>query len=165
MKELLKKIRQLIFTVPVSFTVQECGKELKINGYSRVNKNTYLGKNVNLNGLIIEGKGKVEIGDNFHSGRECLFITQNHNYDNGTAIPYGDNYILKKIKIEDNVWLGSRVIVLGGVNIGEGAIIQAGSCVVSDIPKYAIAGGHPAEVFKQRNVEHYTRLKSKGKFH
>lgn len=36
----------------------------------------------------------------------------------------------------------------GGVTIGEGAIIQAGSVVVSDIPKYAIAGGSPAKVFK-----------------
>lgn len=53
----------------------------------------------------------------------------------------------------------------GGVLIGEGAIIQAGSVVVSDIPACAIAGGHPAKVFKFRDKEHYYRLKEEGKFH
>jgi len=67
--------------------------------------------------------------------------------------------------IEDNVWLGHRVIILGGVTIGEGAIIQAGSVVVKDIPKYAIAGGHPAKVFKYRDIKHYNRLKKEKKFH
>jgi len=92
-------------------------------------------------------------------------ITHIHNYDNGKAIPYDDTYIYKDITIEDNVWLGDRVIILGGVKIGEGAIIQAGSVVVSDVPKYAIAGGHPAKVFKYRDIEHYEKLKTEKRFH
>lgn len=91
-------------------------------------------------------------------------ITQDHNYDKGEAVPYDQTYIYKDICVEDNVWIGERVIVLGGVTIGEGAIIQAGSVVVKNIPKYAIAGGHPAAVFKYRDVEHYERLKAQGKF-
>ena len=67
--------------------------------------------------------------------------------------------------IEDNVWLGNRVTILPGVTIGEGAIIQAGSTVVRDIEKYAIAGGHPAKVFKYRDIDHYEKLKNEGKFH
>jgi acetyltransferase-like isoleucine patch superfamily enzyme len=94
-----------------------------------------------------------------------MMITQNHNYDHGTMIPYDDTYIFKDIHIEDNVWLGNRVIILGGVTIGEGAIIQAGSVVVKNIPKYAIAGGHPATVFKYRDIKHYEKLKSAKKFH
>lgn len=94
-----------------------------------------------------------------------MMITQIHNYDNGKKIPYDDTYIYKDIIIEDNVWLGSRVIILGGVTIGEGSIIQAGSVVVKDIPKYAIAGGHPAKVFKYRDIEHYEKLKMGNKFH
>ena len=57
--------------------------------------------------------------------------------------------------IEDNVWIGSRIIILGGVTLGEGCVIQEGSVMVNSIPKYAIAGGHPAKVFKYRNKEHY----------
>jgi acetyltransferase-like isoleucine patch superfamily enzyme len=128
-------------------------------------RNTNLGKNTNFNGLTIIGEGHVSIGDNFHSGSECLILTDIHDYDNGEAIPYGTTYIVKDVKIADNVWIGSRVTILGGVQIGEGAIIQAGAVVVSDIPKYGIAGGSPARVFKQRNAEHYERLKAERKFH
>jgi len=139
---------------------------LKVNKFSRVTNNTFLGKNVNFNGIKIKGNGKVIIGDNFHSGEDCLMITSFHKYDGGDSIPYDSKEdIDKDIIIEDNVWLGDRVIVLGGVRIGEGAIIQAGSVVVKDIPKYAIAGGHPAKVFKQRDIEHYEKLKKEGKFH
>ena len=49
------------------------------------------------------------------------------------------------------------------INIGEGAIIQAGSVVVKEVPKYAIAGGHPTEVFKRCGT--YEKLKKEGKFH
>ena len=51
------------------------------------------------------------------------------------------------------------------MTIGEGAIVQAGSVVCKDIPKYGIAGGHPAVVFKYRNIDHYLELKRNEKFH
>ena len=41
----------------------------------------------------------------------------------------------------------------------------SGSVVVNNIPKYGIAGGHPAKVFKYRDKEHYEKLKNQGKFH
>ena len=53
---------------------------------------------------------------------------------------------------------------LQGVKIGEGAIIQAGSVVVSDIATCSIAGGHPAKVFKKRNEERYYELKQEESF-
>ena len=160
-----RRCRQLYYTPRIRRKAGSCGKALSVNGKSRVTKNTHLGNNVNFNGMEIVGRGKVVIGDNFHSGPGCLMLSQIHNYDEATAIPYDKTVIPKDITIEDNVWLGNRVIVLGGTRIGEGAIIQAGSCVVSDIPKYAIAGGHPAKVFKHRNIEHYEKLKKEGKFH
>lgn len=135
-----------------------------VNGPSGVTKNVHLGHNVNFNGMVIGGGGSVTIGDNFHSGVECRMITQIHDYDHGDTIPYGKNYIFKDIVIEDNVWLGDRVMVLGGVTIGEGAIIQAGSVVVSNIAKYAIAGGHPAKQFRTRDIDHYEKLKAEGRF-
>ena len=131
-----------------------------INYKSSFNGNTYLGNNCHFNGMQISGGGRVTIGDNFHSGSSCMMIAQNHNITGG-ALPYDNTYILKDIEIGDNVWLGNRVIILGGVKIGEGAIIQAGSVVVSDIP---IAGGHPAVVFSHRDSEHYFRLKNEEKF-
>lgn len=141
------------------------GDNFKVNGESYVTPNTTLGNNVNFNGMKIQGSGNVIIGDNFHSGIECMIITSIHNYDIGDAIPYDDTIISKDVIIEDNVWLGNRVTILPGVRLGEGSIIQAGSVVVKDVPKYAIAGGHPAEVFKSRDIEHYESLKKQKKFH
>ena len=61
--------------------------------------------------------------------------------------------------------LGDITLVNIGVTIGDGAIIQAGSVVCKDIPPYAIAGGHPAEAFKYRNIERYEKLKKEKKYH
>lgn len=55
-------------------------------------------------------------------------------------------------------------MILGGVTIGEGAVIQAGSVVCRNVPPLAIAGGHPATPFKFRDPEKYDRLKAEGKF-
>jgi len=110
------------------------------------------------------GGGKVTIGDNFHSGFDILVMTEFHDYDSGETIPYGKGSIRKDIIIEDNVWIGSNVTVLGGVTIGEGAIIQAGSVVAKDVPKYAIAGGHPAVQFAQRDIQNYEKLKKERRF-
>lgn len=133
--------------------------------YSKFTKNTFLGVNCNFNGMSVRGKGLVTIGDNFHSGKHCLIINSYHKYDNGDAIPYDTKLTIDKdVVIGDNVWLGDRVIILGGVSIEEGVIVQAGSVVVHSLPKYSIAGGNPAKVFKHRNIESYSKLRDKGKF-
>lgn len=141
------------------------GEGVKVNHFSRFTRKTVIGDYSNFNGICITGNGNVKIGRYFHSGEECLFITSNHNYDYGNAIPYDNTYVDKDIIIDDFAWIGTRVTVLGGVHIGRGAIIQAGSVVVEDIPDYAIAGGAPAKVFKYRNKEHFDDLLDKEKFH
>lgn len=160
-----RRLRKLFYTERVKRQCQSYKEPLRVNGHSRVNDKTVLGKNVNFNGMHIKGDGQVNIGDNFHSGPECEIITSFHRYEDAEAIPYDSRNIDKNVVIEDNVWLGDRVIILGGVTLGEGSIIQAGSVVVSDIPCCAIAGGHPAKVFKYRNKEHYFKLKEQGRFH
>lgn len=142
----------------------ECKEGLYVGGKSYVTHKTYLGKNVCFNGISMSGEGKIVIEDYFHSGPGCQIITSFHNYEGG-EIPYDDTFIDKNVHIGKCVWLGNNVIVLGGVTIGEGAIIQAGSVVCRNIPAYAIAGGHPATVFKYRNKEHYEQLKKYKKFH
>ena len=53
------------------------------------------------------------------------------------------------IVIGDRVWIGDRAVILGGVHIGEGAVIGANAVVTHDIPPYAVAAGVPAKVIKQ----------------
>lgn len=145
--------------------VKDHKSELFIGGKTLLSSNTILNYNPNFNGMMIKGGGEVTIGNNFHSGEDCLILTSFHDYDNGSHIPYGETFINKNVIIKDNVWLGSRVIILGGVTIGEGVIIQAGSVVVDDIEDFAIAGGSPAKKFKSRDINHYFKLKNKNMFH
>ncbi|MGP1991705.1 acyltransferase [Zobellia laminariae] len=163
MIKLIKRIRSLIFTFIAKKSSGNFGPSIKANGYTRLNKHTHVGKNVHFNGLIVYGKGNFVIGDNFHSGFGCKVLTSYHNHS-GDAIPYDKTLIVKDVIIKDNVWLGINVTILAGVTIGEGAIIQAGSVVVSDIKELGIAGGHPAKVFSFRDREKYDSLKREGKF-
>lgn len=55
----------------------------------------------------------------------------------------------KPITLEDNVWIGANATVCGGVTIGEGTIIGAGSVVTKDIPPGVIAGGNPCRVIRK----------------
>lgn len=164
-RRLQRSVSRGCYTALAESTVATCGAGLRVNGRTRLTPETHLGRNVHMNGLEIWGHGTVRIGDNFHSGPGCLFIVQNHDYDHGEAVPYDSTYVRKDVTIGDNVWMGARVIVLGGVTIGDGAIIQAGSCVVSDVPRCAVVGGHPARVFKHRDIAHYERLVAAGRFH
>ncbi len=161
----LKFILSIIYTRIALFTIGSYKSKPKVNFYSRFTKYTNLGNNCHFNGMIIRGQGRVTIGDNLHSGKDVLIVNSYHKYNDGDAIPYDTKESINKdITIENNVWIGDRVIILGGVIIGEGAILQAGSVVVANIPKYAIAGGNPAKMFKLRDINHYNKMKEEKRF-
>ena len=162
--DIKERIKRSYYTSKVKKQCKRCGECLYVGNLSNVTSNTILKNHVSFNGMNIQGGGAVVIGNYFHSGESCMMITQNHNYDKGKAIPYDNTYVYKSIIIGDFVWIGSRVTILPGVKIGEGAIIQGGAVVSSDIPPYAIAGGNPARVFKYRDIEHFNRLKKERKF-
>lgn len=164
MKKIFKKVISYMCTSIALLKVGTYVTRPKVNFLSRFSSNTHLGSNTHFNGMTIKGNGKVNIGDNFHSGQKCLLITSFHDFDSGDSIPYDSKkYIHKNVNIGSNVWIGDRVIILGGVCLGDGVIIQAGSVVVSDIPKFGIAGGSPAKVFKYRDAQHYEKLVNENK--
>jgi len=165
-REIYHKYQPYVYGYFVMETAKSIGDFFWCGAWSCANSNTVLGGNVNFNGMRIEGNGPVKIGKFFHSGSDCLMVTQSHNYDTGNYIPYDSTFTENEgIEIEDFVWLGSRVMLLPGTKIGEGAIIQGGAVVHGEIPKYAIAGGNPAKVFKYRDKEHFEELKAKGMFY
>lgn len=162
-KKLLKSFRGKIYYFLARRKISQSNGIVRINQKCKFNGNLYLGSNVNFNGMKIKGRGRVVIGDNFHSGEDILLLTEFHNYQ-GNRLPYDETTIIQPITIEDNVWVGDRVIILGGVTIGEGAIVQAGSVVVCDVPSCAIVGGHPARQFKSRDMQDYQAKKDKKLF-
>lgn len=78
----------------------------------------------------------------------------------GTGNHLGNHKIepLKRTYIGNDVWIGSRVIIMQGLNIGTGAVIGAGSVVTKDVPPYAIVAGCPARIIKYRFDDDMIRL-------
>ncbi|MBC2709794.1 MAG: acyltransferase [Desulfosarcina sp.] len=93
----------------------------------------------------------IRIGKGTMVAPNCAFYP----YDHGIAPdrPIREQPLQSKggITVGSEAWIGVGVIVLGGVRIGDGAVIAAGSVVTQDIPDGAIAMGRPARVVKMRN--------------
>ena len=85
---------------------------------------------------------------NVFMGPECLFYSYQHKFDPVTK-QYDGYTDVRPIVIEDNVWLGRRAIIMGGVTIGEGSTIGAASVVTKDVPPYSVAAGNPAVIRKK----------------
>lgn len=109
--------------------------------------------------------GGVSIGSNVILGPRLTIHTSNHNYESGDMLPYGADSILKKVTIDDHVWVGDQVMICPGVTIHEGAIVAMGSVVTKDVPFCAVVGGNPARIIKFRDKERFERLKSDGAFY
>lgn len=93
--------------------------------------------------------GEIFIGDHVQIGPQTIIWGRDHKIRKNDLIK-NQGHVNKPVKIGNDVWLGARVTVLKGVNIGEGAVIGAGAVVTKDIPPYAIAVGNPARVIKYR---------------
>lgn len=91
-------------------------------------------------------RGGIDIGNNVNISGFSFFISQSHDYND----PYGHT-TLAKIIIKDNVWIATSSIITSGVTIGEGAVVGAGSVVVSDVPDYSVVAGNPAVVIRKRD--------------
>ena len=86
----------------------------------------------------------IKIGNNVKISHDVTIMdTDAH------SIEYEGYEQTKPIVIGDNVWIGTRVTILKGVRIGNGAIIGAGSVVTRDIPENCIAVGVPARIIRE----------------
>ena len=92
----------------------------------------------------------VTIGDNVLFGPNVSLLTPEHPLDYRDRLPEAgkDCEFGRPIVIEDEVWLGGNVVVLGGVTIGKGSVIGAGSVVTKDIPPGVVAVGNPCRVLR-----------------
>lgn len=88
----------------------------------------------------------IEIGENCHLAQDVLLAGATHEI--GTTERRGGKTYGKSIKIGNGCWLGARVTVLPGVNIGEGTIIAAGSVVIHDCESNSLYAGVPAKKIK-----------------
>jgi maltose O-acetyltransferase len=95
--------------------------------------------------------GPVTIGCDVMMGPDVIVMTENHATADVTRPMRGQGALPRRpVVIEDDVWIGSRVIILPGVTIRHGAIVGAGAVVTKEVPAYAVVGGNPARVLKYR---------------
>ncbi len=113
--------------------------------YTECGINITVGKNVFINACcIFQDQGGIEIGDNVLIGHSVVIATLNHDFDPNNRL----SMYAKKVKIGNDVWIGSNSTILPGVAINDGAIVGAGSVVTKDVPKNAVVAGNPAKVIK-----------------
>jgi maltose O-acetyltransferase len=129
-----------------------CGKEACIEPRAFFNS----GRKVHLGDYssIGEGskiRGTVKIGNHVMMGEDVIVISWNHEFSR-TDIPMTQQGFQteKPIVIGDDVWIGSRAIILAGVTIGNGAIIGAGAVIAKDVPDWAVVVGNPGRVIRLR---------------
>jgi acetyltransferase-like isoleucine patch superfamily enzyme len=106
--------------------------------------------------IIPDKKMKIEIGKYCSIARDVVFLGITHNTEGISTYPFypfdikQQLYRKDKTTICNDVMIGYGATILGGVTIGNGAVIGAKAVVTKDIPPYAIVGGVPAEVIRYR---------------
>ena len=98
----------------------------------------------------------LKVGSNVMMAPDVTIVGENHRFDRMNLPMRLQGYQrFPPVRIEDDVWIGARAIILPGVTIGQGAIIGAGAVVTKDVPAYAICAGNPARVLRLRTEEEY----------
>lgn len=120
-----------------------------------------IGNNVQLNDYVHIGAIlRVVIGDDVLIASKVFITDHNHGYFSGSAMeselhlpPIHRKLNAKPVKIGNKCWLGENVIILPGVEIGEGSIVGAGAIVTKSFPAYSVLIGSPARLYKRFNFE------------
>lgn len=148
----ISRIIRIIRSVIACGCFEYHGKNVNIEKRADFGRGTgiIIGNNSGL-GVNCSIRGPLEMGDNIMMGPDVTILTSVHDTTR-TDIPMNQQGFLpnKKVTIGDDVWIGARVIILPGVNVGKGTIIGAGAIVTKDIPEYAVVAGVPAKVIKYR---------------
>jgi acetyltransferase-like isoleucine patch superfamily enzyme len=122
------------------------GVELNpFGGSIRLARRVWLGPYV-----VIYGQGSVEIGEQTLVSMHCTILSSNHGVPPlGKLIRETADELLPT-KIGRDVWIGANAVILGGVTIGEGAVVAAGAVVNRDVEPGAVVAGVPARKIRKR---------------
>lgn len=103
----------------------------------------FLGSGYTNAGVQIRCSQSIRIGNNVAIAKDVVIM------DSDAHEIFYDGYEMSKgICIEDNVWIGTRAMILKGVTVGEGSMIAAGAVVTKDVPPHSMVAGVPARVIK-----------------
>lgn len=124
------------------------GLHAQMNGVRTSGQKVDIGTGTFINyGCLFHTTGGIIIGDQVSISAGVWLMTGTHDMNDPQFI---DKY--KPIVIGDYAWIGTRATILGGVTIGEGAVVMAGAMVTRDVAPYAVVGGVPARVVRNREL-------------
>lgn len=131
---------------------KKCGYNVNIAKGARFGngKDIEIGNNSGI-GMDSKVPNNIIIGEDVMMGPNVTIYGANHVFDR-TDIPMRKQGVKKSppVVIEDDVWIGSHVIIMPGLTIKKGTIIGAGAIVTKNFPEYSIIGGNPAKLIKSR---------------
>lgn len=114
-------------------------------------KNVFVGSGVLINsGCYFEAKAPITIGNGVLIGYEATIVTTNHLYSDPTRLIKDQGLVSHPVTIQDDVWIGTKAIILPGVTVGTGSVIAAGAVVTKNVAPYTVVGGVPAKFIKKR---------------
>jgi UDP-2-acetamido-3-amino-2,3-dideoxy-glucuronate N-acetyltransferase len=129
----------------------EIGDETKIGSFVEIQKNARIGARCKISShtFICEG---VTLEDNVFIGHGVTFINDRYpRATNGNGqLKSEDDWNCEVTLVKRGASIGSGVTLLGGITVGENAIVGAGSVVTGDVPANATVAGNPARVLKNR---------------
>jgi len=119
---------------------------VKLCGY-KVGKQVYIGEDLLIVSIISEKSCGLDIGNRVSiAPRVTLVLASDANWSN---LMERIKSIRSHVKLEDDCWIGTGVIILPGITIGKCSIVGAGAVVTKDVPPYCIVAGIPAKVIKK----------------
>jgi len=136
--------------------VQSCGDNVAVfeSVFLLDIQHLRLGSNVSIHPLCyIDAQGGITIGNDVSIAHNVSLLSFEHDFSDASRKIKDAPCLPQKIIIEDNVWIGAGVRILGGVRIGTGSVIGAGAVVTRDIPAMSVAMGVPAQVIKSRKLQ------------
>ncbi|MCU0430083.1 MAG: acyltransferase [Cytophagaceae bacterium] len=124
------------------------------SNFQRLGIGIRIGKHVGIGEYaFIGGAGGVSIGDECIIGQYLSCHPENHEYQNLKVPIRLQGCTRKGITIGPNCWIGAKVTILDGVEIGQHCVIAAGSVVTKSFPSYSVIGGVPARILRSLREE------------
>ena len=120
------------------------------DGVIEIGDRVALNANVYINACL---GGRIVLGNDVLIAPNVVMRTSDHVTSALDKPIRQQGHIAGEIIVEDDVWLAANVTVVGGVRIGQGAVIAAGAVVTRDVEPYTIVGGVPAQFIKKRGSD------------
>lgn len=141
----------------------QLGNNVSIGSYSQIIASTslnqpgigiHIGDRVGMGEFAyLGGGGGLKIGSDCIIGQYFSCHPENHIFSNPEELIRLQGVTRKGIEIGSGCWIGSKVTILDGAHIGNHCVVAAGAVVTGHFPDYAVIGGVPARILKQRDQQ------------